>query len=148
MSITAEAAKGRAADEVRLGVEGVVDGGVSGEEALGGGLGLELRAAARARYARANGISASDMGAVVHHSEGLEYAHLKPGADPNRLANLWGLLPEAHAIANREAAAFRAALNGRIPTQAEIMAVKLKIDRMVAPYIQRAGVSRPGPTPK
>lgn len=107
-----------------------------------------LRAAARVRYAQANGISASDMGAVVHHSEGLEYAHLKPDADPNRLANLWGLLPEAHAIANKEAAAFRAALNGRIPTQAEVMAVKLKIDRMVAPYLQRAGVSRPGPRPK
>ncbi len=50
-----------------------------------------------------------NMGAV-HHSEGLEYAHLKPDADPNRLANLWGLLPEGHAIANKEAAAFRAAL--------------------------------------
>lgn len=38
--------------------------------------------------------------------------------------------------------------SGRIPTQAEVMAVRLKIDRMVAPYLQRAGVSRPGPRPK
>ena len=37
-----------------------------------------LRTAARTRYARANGISASEMQAEVHHSEPLEWAHLKP----------------------------------------------------------------------
>jgi hypothetical protein len=107
-----------------------------------------LRRQARDRFARASGISASEMGAKVHHIEPLEYAHLKPVADPNRLANLSGLLDEAHQIASNEWTAFRTALKGRIPSQAEIMATKLRIDRMVAPYIQRAGVSRPGPTPK
>jgi hypothetical protein len=107
-----------------------------------------LRRQARDRFAQASGISASEMGAKVHHIEPLEYAHLKPVADPNRLANLSGLLDEAHQIASNEWTAFRTALKGRIPSQAEIMATKLRIDRMVAPYNQRAGVSRPGPTPK
>jgi len=47
-----------------------------------------LRRVGRARFARANGKSASDMQSVVHHSDALEYAHLKPAADPNRLASL------------------------------------------------------------
>lgn len=106
-----------------------------------------LRRVGRARFAQANGKSASDMEAVVHHSDPLEYAHLKPNADPNRLASLWGLSPDAHPIATNAWAAFRAELRGRIPSQAEIMATKLRIDRMVEPYIQRAGISRPGPRP-
>lgn len=70
----------------------------------------------------------------VHHSDSLEYAHLKPAADPNRLANLWGLPEEAHQLASNEWTAFRNALRGREPSQAEVMAMKMKIDRMVAPY--------------
>ena len=107
-----------------------------------------VRRAARSRFAKANGISASEMGGQVHHSATLEYAHLMPDADPNRLANLWGLPDQVHQIAGNEWTAFRAGLKGRIPSQAEIMAVKLRIDRMVAPYILRAGIARPGPTPK
>lgn len=107
-----------------------------------------VRRAARSRFAQANGISASKMGGQVHHSATLEYAHLMPGADPNRLANLWGLPDEVHQIASNEWTAFRAGLKGRIPSQAEIMAVKLRIDQMVAPYVLRAGIPRPGPTPK
>lgn len=84
----------------------------------------------------------------MHHSKPLEYAYLEPAADPNRLANLWGLADEAHQIASNEWTAFRAALKGRIPSQAEIMATKLRIDRMVAPYVLRAGVPRPSPIPK
>ena len=41
MSFASEAAQVGAADQVGLGVEGVVDGGVGGEEPLGGALGLE-----------------------------------------------------------------------------------------------------------
>ena len=101
-----------------------------------------LRGAARTRFARANGVSASEMQAEVHHSDPLEWAHLKPDADPNRLANLWGLRKEAHAIATREWGAFTRALEGRIPTQAEVMEAKLRIDRLVEPYIRRAGLPR------
>ena len=107
-----------------------------------------LRAAARSRFERANGISASRMNAEIHHSDPLEFSYLKPKADPNRLANLWALRPEAHAIASREWAAFRAALRGRIPSQAEVMAAKMRIDRTVEPYIRRAGVPRSNVPPR
>jgi hypothetical protein len=106
-----------------------------------------VRRIGRARFAKANGQPASDLEAVVHHSDPLEYAPLKPNADPNRLANLWGLRPDAHQVANNLWTAFRTELKGRIPTQAEVMAAKLRIDRIVEPYIQRPGISRPGPRP-
>jgi hypothetical protein len=106
-----------------------------------------LRAAARARLARANGISTSEMQAEVHHSDPLEWAHLKPDADPNRLANLWGLRGEAHDVATRAWADFSRALKGRVPTQAELMEAKLRIDRMVEPFIRRAGVPRSNTPP-
>lgn len=101
-----------------------------------------LRKVGRIRFARANGMTARAMNAEVHHSDPLQWAHLKPNADPNRLANLWGLRNEAHQIATREWAAFEKALNGRVPTQAELMAAKLRIDRLVEPYIRRASVPR------
>ncbi|MFL5296517.1 MAG: hypothetical protein ACJ798_09070 [Phenylobacterium sp.] len=107
-----------------------------------------LRAAGRAKFARANGISASDMQAEVHHSDPLEWAHLKPNADPNRLANLWGLRGEAHDIATRAWADFTRGLKGRIPTQAELMQPKLRIDRMVEPYLRHAGVPRSNTPPR
>ena len=107
-----------------------------------------FRAAARAKYTRANGISASEMQAEVHHSDPLEWAHLKPNADPNRLANLWGLRGEAHDIATRAWADFTRGLKGRIPTQAELMEAKLRIDRMVEPYLRRAGVPRSNTPPR
>jgi hypothetical protein len=107
-----------------------------------------LRAAARAKFARANGISARGMQAEVHHSDPLEWAHLKPNADPNRLANLWGLRGEAHDIATRAWADFTRGLKGRIPTQAELMEAKLRIDRMVEPYLRRAGVPRSNTPPR
>jgi hypothetical protein len=96
---------------------------------------------ARKTIARTDGVPASELGAQVHHSEPLEWAHLKPGADPNRRANLWPLPQKAHAIATREWAAFSRTLEGRIPTQAEIMRAKLRIDERVAPYLRSPGVS-------
>jgi hypothetical protein len=107
-----------------------------------------LRREARVKFARANGKSASDMRAEVHHSDPLEWAHLKPSADPNRLANLWGLRGEAHEIATRAWAEFRKSLNGRMPTPAELMEAKLRIDRLVEPYIRRAGVPRSNKPPR
>jgi hypothetical protein len=98
-----------------------------------------LREVGRARLAQANGSPARKMEAEVHHSDPLQFAHLKPKADPNRLSNLWPLRPEAHQIANREWEIFTRALKGRVPSQAEVMAAKLRIDKLVAPYIRRPG---------
>jgi hypothetical protein len=98
-----------------------------------------LRDAGRQRWAKAYGAPAKKMQAQVHHSDPLQFANLKPNADPNRLANLWALRPEAHQIANREWAIFSRALQGRTPSQAELMAAKLRIDKLVAPNIRRPG---------
>ena len=64
-------------------------------------------AAGRTRLARANGISASEMNAQVHHSLPVQYSEDFPNANPNRLANLWALRPQAHQIANRLWTQFR-----------------------------------------
>ena len=104
-----------------------------------------LRNQARAWYARANKMSAGDMAAQVHHSRPLEWAHRFPDLDPNALANLWALTPAAHSIATRAWAVFKAGLRGRTPSQAEIMAEKLRIDRLVESYIRRPGVPRSRP---
>ena len=87
------------------------------------------------------------MGAVVHHSDPLEWAHMKPNADPNRLANLWPLESDAHNIATQAWRQFKLGLGGRTPTQAELMAQKLRADKMVEPYLIRPGVPRPPPGP-
>jgi len=107
-----------------------------------------LRREGRARLAQAHGTSASEMGAQVHHIDPLEWAHLKPNADPNRLASLSALPEEAHQIVTNGWAAFRAELKGRIPKQAELMAARLRIERLVEPYIVRPGVARPRLPPK
>ncbi len=101
-----------------------------------------LRKAGRLKWDRANGVSSRQLFSDIHHSDPLEWAHLKPGADPNRLANLWALRPEAHDIATNAWAAFRRELGDRVPTQAELMKAKLEIDEMVQAYLRRAGVSR------
>lgn len=107
-----------------------------------------LRRAARLKLARANGISASEMQAEVHHFDPLEWAHVKPNADPNRLANLGALRGEAHDIASKAWTEFRNSLNGRLPTQAELMAAKLRIERMIEQYIRRAGAPRSNTPPR
>lgn len=107
-----------------------------------------LRGGGRDRLAQANGLSAKEMQSEVHHSDPLQFAHLKPKADPNRLANLSALRPEAHDIATREWAVFSQALKGGVPSQAELMAAKLRIEKLVAPYIRRAGVPRSNKPPR
>lgn len=87
------------------------------------------------------------MEAQVHHRISLEFSHVMPRADPNRLANLIALKRQAHDIASREWAAFSRSLAGREPTQAELVAVATRIDKMIEPYILRAGVPRRAPTP-
>lgn len=101
-----------------------------------------LRSQARDIYAQAYGIAAKQMGAQVHHSMPLQWAHLFRNANPNRVANLWALLDDPHIIANNAWAEFARAMNGRVPSQAEVMAQKLKVDRLVAPYLRRAGIPR------
>lgn len=106
-----------------------------------------LRAAARKRVAQANGQPASALAGEVHHRVALRFAHLFPNADPNRLANLVSLMREAHVVASRAEAEFVRTLAGRAPTQAEVMAHAMRLDKIIEPYVLRAGVARPPPPP-
>ncbi len=107
-----------------------------------------LRKLARPIYARANGIEAKDMGAEVHHRDPLEWAHIMPNADPNRLANLVGLESDAHNLVTQAWRQFKVSLGGRPPTQAELMAQKLRVDKMMEQFVVRPGAPRPPPGPK
>jgi RHS repeat-associated protein len=64
----------------------------------------------------------------VHHRIPLEYAHLFPDADPNRLSNLIGLERETHDQIEGVWHQFRKALNGRTPTAAEVQRLAANID--------------------
>lgn len=106
-----------------------------------------LRTAARTRVAQANGQPASQLAGQVHHRVALRFAHLFPNADPNRLANLVPLMRQAHVIASRAEAEFVRALAGRTPTQAEVATYAIRLDKLIEPYVLRAGVARPPPIP-
>ena len=114
---------------------------------LGQGAKSSLRKDARAIIDKTNGTPTSRFGADVHHSDPLEWAHLKPNAPPNRLANLKVLDKDAHNIATQAWAEFKRSLGGREPAPVEAMRAKLRIDKMVDAYVRRNGVSRPGPRP-
>ena len=97
-------------------------------------------------WARANdNVPPSKLDAHIHHRDPLQWAHLKPRADPNRLANLWALSREEHAIASREWAQFARTLKGREPTPTEVMEAMLRIDRLIGPLVRRPGASRTNP---
>ena len=106
-----------------------------------------MRAKARARVARANGQPASQLAGEVHHRVGLRFAHLFPNAEPNRLANLVALMRQAHVVVSRAEAEFVRSLAGRAPSQAEVMAHAMKLDKLIEPFVLRAGVPRPPPGP-
>jgi hypothetical protein len=77
----------------------------------------------------------------------LRFRKLFPNADPNRLANLQALEEEAHIAVTQATEAWVRSL-GRAPTQAEVMAHTMRMDKLIEPYILRAGVPRPPPIPK
>lgn len=106
-----------------------------------------LRELARQKWAEANGVRASDLGAQVHHEDPLEWAHLNPNADPNRLSNLPALTPKGHGVANQAWAQFRQSLGNAQPTPAEVMAQKLRLNGQLEPYVVRPGLPRPAPKP-
>jgi hypothetical protein len=77
----------------------------------------------------------------------LRFRGLFPKADPNRLGNLQALEAEAHNVVSQATEAWVRSLRGRVPTQAEVMAHVMEMDKLVEPYILRAGVPRPLPKP-
>ena len=64
----------------------------------------------------------------IHHRIPLEWSHLFPDADPNRLANLAGMSEMNHGMVSDAWAAFKTGLNGRTPTQFEVLQRAIEIE--------------------
>ena len=78
------------------------------------------------------GKSAAETGLQVHHRIPLEYAHLFPKADPNRVANLVGVPPHIHDQITAAWNAWGRSLGGRTPSGAEVMGFASGIDQAFA----------------
>jgi hypothetical protein len=70
----------------------------------------------------------------VHHRIPLEWSHYFPDANPNRVTNLVGINPQAHTQVTNAWNAWRLALNGRVPTQADIIRQAVNIDNTFINY--------------
>lgn len=64
----------------------------------------------------------------VHHRIPLELAHILPRANPNRISNLVGINSQSHTQVTQAWNAWIRSLNGRTPTQEEVMKQALRID--------------------
>ncbi|MBM3854084.1 MAG: hypothetical protein FJ399_13175 [Verrucomicrobia bacterium] len=89
-----------------------------------------LRERARAIWEATTGRRAIWDDLQVHHRIPLEWAHLFPKADANRLSNLVGVASAEHSQVTELWNAWRRSLNGRTPTQAEVMQQALRIDEL------------------
>ena len=87
-----------------------------------------LRVSARDIWHARTGRRAVWDGMDVHHRIPLEWSHLFPKADANRAANLIGMKSADHTLVTNAWNAWRQGLNGRIPTQSEIIQQALRID--------------------
>jgi hypothetical protein len=87
-----------------------------------------LRTAARDIWQARTGRRAIWDGLDVHHRIPLEWSHLFPNSNPNRISNLIGMTPANHTQVTNAWNAWRQSLNGRIPTQAEVLQQAIRID--------------------
>jgi hypothetical protein len=87
-----------------------------------------LRADARDIWQARTGRPAIWDDLQVHHRIPLEWAHLFPHSDPNRISNLIGMTSANHTQVTNAWNAWRQSLNGRIPTQAEVLQQAIRID--------------------
>jgi hypothetical protein len=87
-----------------------------------------LRASAVNIWQARTGRRAVWDGMDVHHRIPLEWSHLFPNADANRVANLIGMKSSDHTLVTNAWNAWRQGLNGRVPTQAEVLEQALRVD--------------------
>jgi|GEM_PF-1466697 len=88
-----------------------------------------FRGQARSLWERVTGATAGSKGLAIHHRIPVEWSHVFPKANPNRVANLIGVDTAAHKQINNAWTAFRNSLGGRTPRQAEVMRQALDIDK-------------------
>lgn len=92
----------------------------------------QLRAEAREKWQLATGIRAYSAYYEIHHRVPLEWAHLIPEADPNRMANLVGMMPENHRLISGLWLDWKKSLGDRLPTPAEVLEAAIRIDELFA----------------
>ena len=68
-------------------------------------------------------------GLQVHHRIPLEWAHLFPNSDPNRISNLLGMIGTDHDLVTAAWRQWKRSLNGRAPSQTEVIQQALRIDK-------------------
>ena len=88
----------------------------------------DLRSAARGIWQSRTSRRAVWDDLDVHHRIPLEWAHLFPHSDPNRIANLIGMTSTNHTLVTNAWNAWTRGLNGRIPSQAEVLEQAIRID--------------------
>ncbi|AVR95084.1 RHS repeat domain-containing protein [Pseudoduganella armeniaca] len=96
----------------------------------------QLRSEATDIWQKLTGRRAIWDGMQVHHRVPLEYAHLFPGVDPNRVANLMGVDPKIHSQITNAWNAWGRSLGGRVPTRAEVIGQAIKIDSMFGAHLK------------
>ena len=87
-----------------------------------------FRTSAREIWEEKTGRPAIWDGLEVHHRIPLEWSHMFPSSDPNRLSNLLGMKRTDHLLVSEAWNGWRRALNGRIPSQGEILTQALRVD--------------------
>ena len=94
-----------------------------------------LREEARAIYDVVNPGRRKAEALDLHHRVPLEWSHLFPDADPNRLSNLVGLHEPLHNAITGRWNSWRASL-GRSPSEAEVMKFARQIDDEFSAYFR------------
>jgi hypothetical protein len=87
-----------------------------------------LRQEARDIWEARTGRRALWDGLQIHHRIPLEYGHLFPNGNPNRVANLVGMEAADHSAVSTVWTQFRTSLAGATPTQAQVMQVAQMVD--------------------
>ena len=81
----------------------------------------------------------SRSGGQIHHRLPLEWAHLFPNLNPNRLTNLVWYDNATHKLVNNIWREFKRSLNGKTPTKKQVMEIVLKVEKQFyknAKYIE------------
>ncbi len=98
-----------------------------------------FRNSAARTWKRRTGQSAGSQDMEVHHRIPLEWSHIFPNANPNRKANLIAIRKGPHDQIDIAWRVWKSQLNGRIPTQAEVLAQALRVDNQFSGFFVYIG---------
>lgn len=96
----------------------------------------QLRESARKIWQERTGRRAIWDQLQVHHRIPLEWSHVFPDVDPNRIRNLVGMPGPAHTEMTNAWNAWRRQLNGRIPSAEEVMEKAAELDEKFVEFMQ------------